>query len=523
MSPRLLALSLSAASGVAWSAPAAPELDLQRWSPPLDSRGTLWTRDASDAPRGWASFGSAIGWQREPYVYRYDGGREDEVVGDALQVSMFGGWSAGPVLVGAELPLLFGVQGAEIDTPAALGDVSLELKGVLLDHEAPLGVALLGRLRLPSTAGVATDWSLGGPSYELSVVADLDLGPALLALNLGTHGQPAADFGDFVVDDAMSARLGAAWRFGEQVSVGTDLVAELPWASPFADPRTAPVELMLNGTARLADRWRASLGVGRGLTAAVGSPELRVVAQLVHAPDRRWEAPRPVVALAPPAPPAVEAPAPPPSPAAALSAPSTGTLELFVLDAKQARVPDATWTISGLALPAMEQGYGVVELPVGQLELVASAPGYVSARFPVWIEGGASQPMTVTLRPAKVEITRDRLVIAEKVFFDTNRATIKPASFPLLDEIANVMQERPDILSVRVEGHTDARGSAESNLTLSELRAASVRDYLVARGVSPGRLRSVGYGEAVPLDDRDDSAARDRNRRVEFFIEQWSP
>ena len=171
----------------------------------------------------------------------------------------------------------------------------------------------------------------------------------------------------------------------------------------------------------------------------------------------------------------------------------------------------------------MVGGVGTASLPVGVTRVTASAPGYASATFPVAAEAGRPSRLNVTLKAAKVAVKQDRIEIYDKIYFDTNRATIKPASFPLLDEIAAVLTARPDILLVRVEGHTDSRGDNATNQTLSDLRAASVRDALVQRGISPDRLRSVGYGETQPLDDRPTAAAWDKNRRVAFAIERWAP
>ena len=71
---------------------------------------------------------------------------------------------------------------------------------------------------------------------------------------------------------------------------------------------------------------------------------------------------------------------------------------------------------------------------------------------------------------------------------------------------------------MRIEGHTDSRGSNSANMDLSDRRAASVRDYLVERGVESDRLDSIGYGESRPIDRGENPEAWAMNRRVEFFI-----
>ena len=71
---------------------------------------------------------------------------------------------------------------------------------------------------------------------------------------------------------------------------------------------------------------------------------------------------------------------------------------------------------------------------------------------------------------------------------------------------------------MRVEGHTDSRGSDAYNLTLSQKRAESVRNYLISRGVSPDRMEPRGFGESQPIADNRTEQGRSQNRRVEFII-----
>ncbi len=118
----------------------------------------------------------------------------------------------------------------------------------------------------------------------------------------------------------------------------------------------------------------------------------------------------------------------------------------------------------------------------------------------------------------KVHISRDRIIITEQVHFETAKAKIKRESYPILDAVIEVMKENPQILKIRVEGHTDSRGSDEYNLELSDDRAESVMNYLVENGIAENRLESVGYGETKPIKDNETAAGRAANRRVEFTI-----
>lgn len=119
-----------------------------------------------------------------------------------------------------------------------------------------------------------------------------------------------------------------------------------------------------------------------------------------------------------------------------------------------------------------------------------------------------------------VIITVDKLVITDKVYFATAKATILPVSFPLLNQVAAVLRSHPEIPLITIEGHTDDQGSAKLNRKLSLGRAKSVLAYLEHQGVDPSRLNAMGYGPDRPADDNKTEAGRANNRRVEFIIER---
>jgi OOP family OmpA-OmpF porin len=119
---------------------------------------------------------------------------------------------------------------------------------------------------------------------------------------------------------------------------------------------------------------------------------------------------------------------------------------------------------------------------------------------------------------AKVNVETKKIDILEKVYFDTNKATIQQRSFALLDDVATVLGRHPEITRVVVEGHTDNTGAADYNLTLSDARAKAVREYLVGKGVAGDRLEAKGFGQERPVGDNKTKAGREQNRRVEFTI-----
>jgi outer membrane protein OmpA-like peptidoglycan-associated protein len=118
----------------------------------------------------------------------------------------------------------------------------------------------------------------------------------------------------------------------------------------------------------------------------------------------------------------------------------------------------------------------------------------------------------------KVTITNDQLVIADKVHFESAKATIRRESYEILDEVARVLNDNAQIKLLRIEGHTDDRGSESYNQKLSQQRAESVRKYLINKDVDAQRLIAVGYGEAQPIADNETKQGRSDNRRVAFTI-----
>jgi len=117
-----------------------------------------------------------------------------------------------------------------------------------------------------------------------------------------------------------------------------------------------------------------------------------------------------------------------------------------------------------------------------------------------------------------VEVTADKIVINEKIMFDVDKSTIKSESFDLLNEIAKVIKENPQIRKISIEGHTDSDGSDKYNQKLSDGRTASVKKYLVEQGLADTMLDSKGWGESKPIADNGTPEGKEKNRRVEFLI-----
>jgi outer membrane protein OmpA-like peptidoglycan-associated protein len=117
----------------------------------------------------------------------------------------------------------------------------------------------------------------------------------------------------------------------------------------------------------------------------------------------------------------------------------------------------------------------------------------------------------------RVTVSKDKIELNEKVYFAYDKAKIQSRSYALLDEVAQVLKDNPDI-NVRVEGHTDSRGGDSYNQKLSQRRAESVVDYLTNKGITRSRLNAKGFGESQPIASNSTEAGRAKNRRVEIEI-----
>ncbi|MBW2170212.1 MAG: OmpA family protein [Deltaproteobacteria bacterium] len=105
--------------------------------------------------------------------------------------------------------------------------------------------------------------------------------------------------------------------------------------------------------------------------------------------------------------------------------------------------------------------------------------------------------------------------VFQGINFDTDKYNIKPQYYKILDQAVSVLKKNPSI-KLEIQGHTDSRASKEYNQTLSENRAKSVMEYLVNKGISRGRLNTVGYGLSRPIAPNTTPEGMAKNRRAEL-------
>jgi len=137
---------------------------------------------------------------------------------------------------------------------------------------------------------------------------------------------------------------------------------------------------------------------------------------------------------------------------------------------------------------------------------------------------GSSTPQNYMIKNIRIaeggqklydKFMQDGKIIANGIRFDVNKATLKPESMGIINEIAELMKENPEI-RFSVEGHTDSDGDDALNQTLSEQRATTVVSTLTKLGIDAGRMTSRGWGESQPLDTNSTPEGKANNRRVEF-------
>ncbi len=182
-----------------------------------------------------------------------------------------------------------------------------------------------------------------------------------------------------------------------------------------------------------------------------------------------------------------------------------------------------TGDIMGTYIPNSITGHYVIVLPPGRnysISYEATDFLYQSDNLNV----SDSVAFQLIDRPVELEPLRvGQKMVVRNIFFDSGKSVLKPESKTELDKLVDLMTKHP-LLIVEISGHTDASGGDDLNQKLSEKRAQSVADYLIANGIDKGRLKTIGYGESKPIAvnyNKNGSANKQGmalNRRFEFTI-----
>lgn len=160
---------------------------------------------------------------------------------------------------------------------------------------------------------------------------------------------------------------------------------------------------------------------------------------------------------------------------------------------------------------------------LASVALAGCAPRVFADTSGLAIVGTAPPPVEAEPPPPepqkRVEVRENKIVINEKIQFLVNSDKILDVSHSLLDEVAKVIKDHPQIKKIEIEGHASAEGTDAKNQKLSDRRAKAVMKYLTSKGgIDKGILSAKGYGETRPIADNETEDGREKNRRVEFTI-----
>lgn len=172
----------------------------------------------------------------------------------------------------------------------------------------------------------------------------------------------------------------------------------------------------------------------------------------------------------------------------------------WVLDRDEEPVPNAIIRIvgnDGSNQKAVARDDGSFSFPLQRgvsYTMLAGAKGYLNAKQE-FTSDSAEEDAEYGVDFILASITKP--VVVENIFYDFDKATLRPESREALDEMAQMLRDNPNV-TIEMASHTDRKGSDEYNMALSQRRAQSVIDYLIAAGISADRLQPQGYGESRP-------------------------
>ncbi|HWZ89889.1 MAG TPA: OmpA family protein [Polyangiaceae bacterium] len=302
--------------------------------------------------------------------------------------------------------------------------------------------------------------------------------------------------------------------------------------------RTTNAELLFDVRYRLVDNVELAAGAGPGLTSGIGTPDVRALLSLAYTPEQKLPPepiPEPVdpcaldktkPGCAPPpkdtdgdgifdpddACPEVKGVADPDPQKNGCPPPPKDTDGDGIIDPEDAcpeekGVSDPDPKKNGCPPPKDTDGDGIFDPE-------DACPNEKGPADPDPQKNGC---------PKSVRVSENEILILEQVQFDTGKAIIKKESDALLDEVADVLKEHPEITKLEVQGHTDDRGRAANNEVLSQARANAVMKAMIKRGIAPERLTAKGYGQNRPLVENTTEEGRQKNRRVQFVIVAKQP
>lgn len=484
---------------------AAQEVNAQIFQPAIDSQRFTTVDDSTVGQLGIGG-GLAFNYADDPFVYRYEDDREEVALlgrTTTTNVLAYGNWRRGRL--GIDVPLHALSDGYRLDSAGGrvLGDMAVEAKGELLNrYTDAFGLGGSLRLTLPTGNGGAF---LGDAttSAEGQINVSRTSDRVVTAANVG-YRFAAQDndqlFGDVTAGSRLLLGLGVSVDVVDALWVSGELTAQRLLGSSGADG-AMPVEGLVAAHAPLGmSQLIGTLGAGGGLTSGLGAPDFRVVASVGWHPHPN----KPVMPTV-------------------IDDDGDGTFEYTLTISDADGLPVAAWLqVPSRDFNAQAGPDGILRgtLPAGAHEIIITADGYLRAIRV--LEGDDDQRIAqeVVLIQPRVIVGEERLEVSERIFFEVDSDIIKSDSHSLLDEVAMVLTDHPEIKLLEIQGHTDDQGPDAYNKALSQKRAEAVRRYLIDQGIPARRLRATGYGEEYPRVEGTTAEARAMNRRVEFVLLQ---
>jgi outer membrane protein OmpA-like peptidoglycan-associated protein len=552
--------------------PHAAALDIDTFSfagSSFDAQGGLQV----ESPRlGWpgAAYGGlGLVYAHAPLEQVFADGSTAPVVADSFATHVVGGYTVlGAVRLNLDLPLYPYVGGAADSDINGVSSGDARLSGVVripLGDTAPVDLAVIPVLSLP-TGEVAAYTGSGGVGAGLAAALGWNATDAFsIDANLGFHASRSAVLGEQDFGSGLDLGLGAAYAIRDDIGVGAELdgVVDLAGTGAWTDN---PVELHAYGRYGKISGVQATLGLGTGLVGGVGAPDVRVIGAVGY----RAAGKKPIYdtdadTIFDDVDRCVEVPEDKDGFEDTDGCPDPDNDKDGLFDKVDA-CPDEAEDADGFAdedgcpdpdndKDGLLDGDDACPLEAGTLAtrgcpdrdgdtMIDSEDACPDEAGPLATRGCPDRdkdlvpdhrdkcpdepkdpredPARSDGCPKRVFVTVERIEILDKIFFDTNKTTIKKQSFPLLAEIAQVLADNPDILRVEVAGHTDSVGNDKTNLKLSQGRAESVVKRLSTLGkIDAARLLPVGYGETQPIETNATEVGRGNNRRVEFVIKQF--
>ena len=441
-------------------------------------------------------------------------------------------------------PFASGANPTRVTTDgAALGDLRIDLRYVIYrtpDDKGAIGASVSLFAPSGSTANFGGDGQVTGMPM---IQGEYDFKYFVVTGNTGVHFRPNNSINDPVHDQGLG--IGNEWRWavggfvplaGGKFRIGGTIFGQTGIASDDSiigntvfKKRNTPIEWNVEGRIKFGpkEHWWAGLGAGSLLGNGYGAPDFRMVGIIgayvpildsdANSPDRKaalhekWRSEHSGDSDHDGIPDDIDAC--PNDPEDHLgSDPNDGCPQLPDRDGDGIpdmydKCPDAPEDKDGI-----DDGDGCPEDDAdkdGVLDATDACPHEPGHPSPDPKHNGC---------PQFIKMEGSIVRILQQVHFQTASATILPDSFPMLQEIANLLKANPNIHRMSIEGHTDDRGNPGYNKTLSQNRANSVMVWLTSHGVESARVEAHGYGEEKPIEDNTTDKGRAANRRVEFKI-----